>query len=80
MHQLLRALDAREKCGKSTRLRQLHHISQLSQHEALRVVAMLEGDGFVVVERDLGDAFESVVTLQPKAHTWLEQPNRERQP
>lgn len=72
MAELVQVLRTRELAGSTTTLRQLHKVSDLTQPEALRVVAALEKAGLVVVEHDLADAFESLVTLDPKARRRLE--------
>lgn len=62
---IMRALHRREAAGKSTTLRQLHLVAQLSQPEALRAIAELECEGRIVIEHDLHDALESPITLAP---------------
>lgn len=57
------AIYLRDSRGDSTTLRQLHRISDLSQPEALRIVAQLEREGLVHVTRDIHDALESRVKL-----------------
>ncbi len=61
------AIHERECSEKKTTLRQLHKITELTQSEALNAIEELERLGWVSIERDIMDAFESLVTLTDKA-------------
>lgn len=60
-------IHSRQRAGKQTSLRQLHTITDLSQPEALAIVAQLERAQVVSIERDMADAFESKVTMSDQA-------------
>lgn len=60
---MLSAIHFREMQGQTTTLRQLHQISEMPQPEALSLVDKLQKSGIVEIETNLGDAFESRVTL-----------------
>ncbi len=53
----------RQLGGEETTLRQIHKFSGLDQPQALNLVAQLEREGVVEIERNLNDAFESIVSL-----------------
>lgn len=63
MAALTTALHSRELSGKRTTLRQLHHIAELTQPEALALVDRLERSDIVSIDRNIADAFESIITL-----------------
>jgi len=67
MIEVAQALHVRQSNGEQTSLRQLHRICDLNQAEALNVIAQLENEGTVHIERDINDAFESRVTLSEAA-------------
>lgn len=67
MAKVTSAVHIRETAGHVTTLRQMHKICDLEQPEALSVVAELERAGILVIERNLGDAFESAVMLSEDA-------------
>jgi len=68
---------SRAVCGEQTTLRQLHKISDLAQPQALNVVAELERAGVVLIERNLSDAFESVISLSDEAKARLDRLSEE---
>ena len=70
--QIASAIHARTARGEVTTLRQLHKISDLDQPQALNVVAELERAGVVLIDRNLSDAFESVVKLSDEAQERLD--------
>lgn len=57
------AIHGREITGQTTTLRQLHRIAELTQPEALTVVAKLERAGLVEIDHNVGDRFESTISL-----------------
>lgn len=61
--EIVQALKAREAAGTVTTLRQLHTVTGLNQPEALSLANHLERDGVVRIDRNLGDAFESLIVL-----------------
>ena len=67
MIEVAQALHARQRNGEQTSLRQLHRICDLNQAEALNVIAQLENEGTVQIERDINDAFESRITVSEAA-------------
>ena len=67
MAQMTSAIHLRAVRGETTTLRQLHKISDLGQPQALTVIAELERAGVVLIDRNLSDAFESVVSLSDEA-------------
>ena len=69
--QIALAIHERECLEKTTTLRQLHRITELTQSEALNTIDELEQLGWVSIERDIMDAFESPVTLTDKARHQL---------
>ncbi|MEP3421194.1 MAG: hypothetical protein ABJN35_05640 [Erythrobacter sp.] len=58
--------------GYETTLRQLHKISDMSQPEALTVIAQLENSGIIAIDHNIGDAFESVVIVDADAQSRLD--------
>lgn len=66
------AIHHRERAGEVTKLRDLHKISELSQSDALKAIAVLEKAGMVEVSDNTHDAFESAVSLSPKTRTEIE--------
>ncbi|BDI61071.1 hypothetical protein [Qipengyuania nanhaisediminis] len=64
---LAEVIHERMLADQPTTLRQLHKISDLSQPQALGVMAELERAGIIRIERNMADAFESVITLTPRA-------------
>ncbi len=71
MAQVTTAVHQRQMAGMATTLRQLHRISELSQPEALTVIADLERAGIVEINRNLADAFESTITLTEESRRRL---------
>ncbi|MFU7528882.1 hypothetical protein [Qipengyuania sp. ASV99] len=72
MVEVATAIQSRQAGGHATTLRQLHTISSLSQPQALTLIRALERAGIVHIESNLGDAFESTITLTEKAQRWLD--------
>jgi len=60
---LVEALQHRQKLGHETTLRDLHEVLEASQPVALRIAHRLENDGILQIERNLSDAFASVITV-----------------
>lgn len=60
---MMSAIHLREMSGQSTTLRQLHQISEMPQPEALNLIDRLQKAGIVEITTNLGDAFESQITL-----------------
>ncbi|WP_152434559.1 hypothetical protein [Erythrobacter sp. THAF29] len=67
------AIHARASAGEATTLRQLHKITQLTQPEALKVVAELERANLLSIEHDVHDALESTVILDDAMRVSLAQ-------
>ena len=63
---IAQTLFAREKTGQTTTLRQLHHITQITQPAALRILAYMERTGEVTVQEVVHDSFESTIVLSDK--------------
>ena len=72
MAQVTSAVHQRQLAGMTTTLRQLHTATELDQPVALNLVAELERAGIVVIDRNIGDAFESTITLSEEARRQLE--------
>ena len=62
---LVEAVEHRRSAGQITTLRDVHELLETPQPVALRIVQKLEADGVVQIERDIADAFASVVTVKP---------------
>lgn len=60
---LVEALQHRQRRGHETTLRDLHEVLEASQPVALRIAHRLENEGILKIERNLSDAFASVVTV-----------------
>lgn len=78
MAEVARVIHERHSNGLTTTLRQLHKISSLSQPQALTLIHELERVGIVQIESNVGDAFESTITitenaLQALAIGWAEE-------
>ena len=65
------AIYHREMAGRSTSFRQLHHIVDLTQPEALKMVNQLRADGMVEIEQNVHDALESTITLTARTRDRL---------
>jgi DNA-binding MarR family transcriptional regulator len=72
MAQVTSAVHQRQLAGMTTTLRQLHTATELDQPVALNLVAELERAGIVIIDRNIGDAFESTITLSEEARRQLE--------
>lgn len=68
---IAQTLFAREKAGQTTTLRQLHHITQIAQPAALKLLADMERAGDVTVDEALHDTFESTILLSKQARETL---------
>ena len=77
MAQITSAIHARTIRGEGTTLRQLHKISNLEQPQALNVVTELERSGVVQIDRNMSDAFESLVSLTEDAKSRLDEAQNE---
>ena len=60
---LAHAIYRRENSGLTTSLRQVHHIVDIGQPEALRLMRELEADGKAIITYDIHDALESQIKL-----------------
>ncbi len=67
MAQMTDALTRHRAAGFETTLRQLHKICDLTQPQALSLLTQMEEAGIVTIDRNLGDAFESVIRLNKNA-------------
>ncbi|MHA7818262.1 MAG: hypothetical protein ACX930_01305 [Erythrobacter sp.] len=76
MAEMTAAIYRREVSGERTTLRQLHRIAELGQPEALTVIAALEQAGIVGIERNVGDAFESTISLSEAARSRLDRASK----
>lgn len=72
MPEITTAIHLRQRAGHVTTLRQLHKVCELTQPEALTVIAELEHAGIVLIEHNVADAFESTVSLTEEARLRLE--------
>ncbi len=72
MAQVTSAVHQRQLAGMTTTLRQLHTATALDQPAALNLVAELERAGIVIIDRNIGDAFESTITLSEEARQQLQ--------
>lgn len=66
------AIYHRENAGQTTSLRQLHHIVEITQPQAIRTITDLEANGMVDIEQDIADALGSKVTLTRRMRERLE--------
>lgn len=71
MAQMIDALTRHRAAGYETTLRQLHKICDLTQPQALSLLTQMEQAGIVTIDRNLGDAFESVINLNENAQDML---------
>ena len=62
------ALYQRERADRTTTLRQLHQIVELTQIEAMHAIRELETGGMVTIADEIDDALESRVELTPAMH------------
>lgn len=72
MAEMTAAIHSRELEGETTTLRQLHHIAELTQPEALTVVDQLEQAGIVDIDHNVGDRFESTISLSESTRRRLD--------
>lgn len=72
MAQMTSALHYRAAAGKTTTLRQAHKIAEISQPEALNIIARLESAGVVTLEDNIGDTFESIIHLNEGVNHHIE--------
>lgn len=62
---MIEAIRQREAEGRTTTLRQLHCVLDISQPTALRLAHLLAHEGLVRIEENLSDRFESAICLSP---------------
>ena len=71
-------IDSRESQGLTTKLGQLHEITDLDQFDALRSTSQLARAGILVIYPDLSDAFQSRIALSNDAREMLKRENADR--
>lgn len=76
MAEMAAALHSRETGGETTTLRQLHKIAELTQPEALTIVDRLERAGLVAIDHNVGDRFESTISLTERTRRRLDRASK----
>lgn len=78
MAEMAAVLHSRETGGEVTTLRQLHKIAELTQPEALTIVDRLERAGLVEIAHNVGDRFESTISLTEATRRRLDRATKGR--